>query len=295
MMGGTINYVYWKGARLTPWMLYQLQRLDADLYRDWGLRLNVESAIRLHEEQRQIFFDRYTTNPNGRYIYPLNGRPDKRWYLGNWWYRIKDGGTVAAPGESNHEIRGQNAAVDISDTGDANGITKKNSARGRWLRSRLHLYDMDAEGDGFGEGWHFRVRGIFRTPPGTPSGGNSKPFTPDLSEEDEMLMLKIVAGKGQHLAALGIGVFKHFKKGEPYEKVMKVTRARDDWQTIDISELPTFLATYGCDRNIWDFRNAQGKSVPMDTPGAQFVVLDPLTKKVASGNTWSAVGALRAG
>lgn len=122
-------------------------------------------------------------------------------------------------------------------------------------------------------------------------GGGS---TNQSEEDEEMLMLKIQAGKSQHYAALGNGVFKHFKQGEPYDKVMRVSRARDDWQTIDISELPTFLATYGCDRNIWDFRTDKGESVSYADPKAKFMVLDPITGKVASGNTWSAVGALRA-
>lgn len=201
-MGGTINYVYWRGARLTPWMHYQLMRLDADLYRDWGLHLNVESGIRLHTEQQAIFFDRYTTSPNGRYVYRVNGRQDKRWYLGNWRYRIKPNGTVAVPGTSNHEIRGQDAAVDISDTGDANGITKAHSARGRWLRSRLHLYDMDAEGDSFQEGWHMRMRGIFRTPPATPASTDSKPV---IVPEDIMEAIRMAQIRYVHRAEPGYG------------------------------------------------------------------------------------------
>jgi len=131
---------------------------------------------------------------------------------------------------------------------------------------------------------------------GTTAGTPSKPATqaPIVPEEDDMLMLKITAGKKKHLAALGPGIFKHFAKGEPYEKIMKVSRARDDWQTIDISELPAFLRTYGCDEKIWDFRNSAGKPVSINDPDQQFVVLDPLTGKVAGGNTWTAAGAIRA-
>lgn len=128
---------------------------------------------------------------------------------------------------------------------------------------------------------------------GPAPAGAVKP-SPTVPEEDDMLMLKITAGKKTHRAALGPGIFKHFAKAEPYEKIMRVSRARDDWQTIDISELPAFLRTYGCDEHIWDFRNSAGRSVRIDDPDQQFAVLDPLTGKVAGGNTWTADGAVRA-
>ena len=112
------------------------------------------------------------------------------------------------------------------------------------------------------------------------------------NEDDTMMMLKIIAGGSTHLAALGEGVFKHFKAGEPIERI--VAASGSTWQAIDISELPAFLATYGCDTSIWDFRDANGNSVPFSSPGAQFVVVDPLSGKAQSGNTWTATGVIRA-
>lgn len=166
-----VTYVTWKGVRVTPWMAYQLNRLDNDIYNAFGVRIGATSGIRLPQEQIDIFLQRYVTagNINGRRVY------DTRWWNGQLWYRISSAGTVAVPRTSNHEIQGNQAAVDIYDTGSDAGITVKNSVRGRWLRGREYMYDMDPEGDNFAEGWHHRISRIFNTPPGTPAGGGSKP------------------------------------------------------------------------------------------------------------------------
>lgn len=166
-MGGTPEYVFWQAQRLTAWMLYVLRILDAQLWAKWRVRLVLVSAIRTYEEQKRIFLLRYVraADVNGRTVY------DTRWWLGVRWYRIDKTGTVAVPGTSNHEIQGDAAAVDIKDTGSDPGITAKNSERGRWLRQVFEpKYGMDPEGDSFAEGWHHRMRGIFRTPPSTGGG-----------------------------------------------------------------------------------------------------------------------------
>lgn len=178
-MGGTIEYVFWQGCRLTPWMLYVLLILDAQLWAQWGVRLILVSAIRTFEQQKAIFLKRYVryADINGRRVY------DTRVWQGVRYYRIDPTGTVAQPSTSNHEIRGDVAAVDIKDTGTDPGITAKNSERGRWLRHVFGpQYGMDPEGDSFAEGWHHRMRGIFRTPPTKPAGGASKPAAPTPKE-----------------------------------------------------------------------------------------------------------------
>lgn len=178
-MGGTIEYVFWQGQRLTPWMLFVLLELDAQLWARWRLRLRLISAIRLYIEQERIFRMRYVTagDIRGRRVY------DTRWWNGQRWYRIDKTGTVRQPGLSNHEIQGDVAAVDIQDTGSDPGITAKNSERGRWLRHVFGpQYGMDPEGDSFAEGWHHRMRGVFRTPPTKPAGGASKPAAPTPKE-----------------------------------------------------------------------------------------------------------------
>jgi hypothetical protein len=130
-----------------------------------------------------------------------------------------------------------------------------------------------------------------------PAALNVEPFNPPNSapEEDDMLMLKLTVGPNTHLCALGTGVFRHFLPNDPFDKIMKVSRSADDWQTIDISELPAFLRTYGCDLNIWDFHDPKtGKSINGTTPGAAFVILDPLSGVASSGGMWSAENAARA-
>lgn len=157
------NFVWWGNARVTAWMHYRLSQLHADLIRLFGVGLVANSGIRLEQEQLDLWYARYTRTPNGRKVY------DTRWWNGQLWYRISNLGTVAQPKTSNHEIQGDTAAVDIADTGSDAGITSRNSTRGRWIRANAAAYDLVAEGDSFGEGWHFKVLGIFRTPPTTPA------------------------------------------------------------------------------------------------------------------------------
>lgn len=156
------DFVWRDGQRLTAWMLYVINLLDADLFQVFGVHVLVSSAIRTYAEQEAIFRARYVTAGavNGRRVY------DTRVWKGVRWYRISAAGTVAVPGSSNHEIQGSKAAVDIRDTGSGAGITVASSARGRWIRDWCRRSGLlIASGDGFGEGWHFDVPGIFRTPP----------------------------------------------------------------------------------------------------------------------------------
>lgn len=113
------------------------------------------------------------------------------------------------------------------------------------------------------------------------AGDSSSTLAPPL-EDDDMLMLNITGLGPTHKVALGNGVFRHFVGGDPYEKIMKVSRIQDDWQDITAAELPAFLRTYGCDLRIWDVRDGV------------FVVLDPLTGNVGPGNVWTAAGVARA-
>lgn len=161
------TYVYRDGSRLTPYMLYQINRLDADFYKEFGLHIKVTSAIRLAQEQLNIWYARYTRTPNGRRVY------DTRWWNGALWYRVSSAGTVAQPGTSNHEIQGTRAAVDLRDTGRDAGVSVAGSRRSNWLRANASRYGLVASGFGFGEAWHYDVLNIFNTPPGS-SGGTGK-------------------------------------------------------------------------------------------------------------------------
>lgn len=188
-MGGTPNYVWRDGQRLTPWMLYQVNRLDADCRRLFGVGVIVSSAIRLHEEQKAIFLARYTRTPNGRRVY------DTRWWNGQLWYRISSAGTVAQPGTSNHEIQGNKAAVDLRDTGADGGLATGGSARSNWLRQNAGNYDMVPSGFGFREPWHYDIRNIFNTPP---QGG----FLMALSDQQQEQIYQNIAGNNIPFARL---------------------------------------------------------------------------------------------
>ena len=178
MGGNAIEYVYRDGSRLTPWMLYVVGRLDADLFAAHKCHVFVTSGIRTNAEQTAIFLAKFRVQAFGNGPYG-----DVRWWRGRRYVRVVGGGTVAQPGTSNHEIQGSDAAVDIRDTGSDAGIMTATSARGKWIRQWCRDTGlMVAEGDSFAEGWHFKIPGIFRTPPADPAGSNSRPAP----EEDDM-------------------------------------------------------------------------------------------------------------
>lgn len=162
------TYVYRDGSRLTPYMLYQINRLDADFYKEFGEHILVTSGIRTAEEQERIFRMRYTLTPNGRKVY------DTRWWRGQLWYRIDPTGTVAQPRTSNHEIQGTKAAVDLRDTGKDAGVRTGYNRRANWLRQNAWRYGMVPSGYGFGEPWHYDFLNIFKAVPGSTSGSKEK-------------------------------------------------------------------------------------------------------------------------
>lgn len=164
-------WVWVDGSRLTPWMAYQVARLDADFYKRWGVHIKVTSGIRTCAEQERIFRDRYVTagNINGRKVY------DTRVWNGVRWYRISPLGTVAVPCTSNHNINGTSGAYDLRDTGSDPGITRAGTPRANWLRANAHKYDMVPEGYNFSEPWHYKALNIFKTPPSSGGGGGSTP------------------------------------------------------------------------------------------------------------------------
>lgn len=200
-VGGSADYIFWNGARLTPWMNYVLTRLNTDFKKAFpGKAIVPTSGLRLPQEQIDIFLKRYVTAANirGRKVY------DTRVWNGVRYYRISDQGTVAVPKTSNHEVQGDDGAVDIVDTGSDAGITSKNSVRGRWIRDWCRRTGLlIAEGDNFAEGWHFKVPGIFRRPPSTPAGGGAKPITPEetkvvkhyVRDDAKARRTKLVGGK----------------------------------------------------------------------------------------------------
>jgi len=180
-MGG-IQYVYWPGTttRLTPWMLYCLTRLDADLRRLFGVHLVLDSSdtqrgIRTEAEQTTLFLSRYSVQWWGSGLYG-----DVRWWKGKRYVRHSGLGTVAQPKTSNHEIQqGYYGAVDLADSGGP-GIGTMGSARSNWLKANAARYGLEPEGFKFKEAWHYRIPNIFRAAPSIPA-----PPAPPLVIEDE--------------------------------------------------------------------------------------------------------------
>jgi len=170
------TWVFRDGARLTPWMAYRIDQLNVDFKKAFGYRVIVSSGVRTEAEQKAIFLARYVryADVRGRRVY------DTRWWNGVLWYRVSAAGTVAAPNspQANHQIQGTKGAVDIRDNGPDAGIMTASSKRGRWIRQNASKYDLVADGDGFGEGWHFAMLGVLRTPPGSGSSGGSTPIPP---------------------------------------------------------------------------------------------------------------------
>lgn len=163
-----VTYVTRNGSRLTPYMFYQIERLNTDFKKIFGVEIIVTSGIRLHQEQIDIFLKRYVkaSNVRGRKVY------DTRVWKGVRYYRISSAGTVAAPGSSNHEIQGTRAAVDLRDTGKDAGVAVAGSRRSNWLKANASKYGLVASGFGFREPWHYDVLNIFNAVPGASTGGN---------------------------------------------------------------------------------------------------------------------------
>ncbi len=159
------KFVYRDGSRLTPWMLYCVNRASDALYEQFGERILVTSGIRTHQEQINEFTRVFRPQATGNG--PYN---DVRWWNGTRYVRHVGGGTVAVPGTSNHEIQPMGGgkyrgAVDLRDTGNDPGIATGNNPRANWFRANQHKWGLTPEGYSFGEPWHSAIDNIYQTPP----------------------------------------------------------------------------------------------------------------------------------
>lgn len=210
-------YVFRDGARVTPWMKYQLDRLDADFFKRFGCHIIVSSGIRTEQEQRNIFFSRYVLAGavRGRRVY------DTRWFEGKLWYRVSSAGTVAQPRTSNHEVQGSKAAVDLRDTGKDAGVSVAGSARSNWLRANAAKYDLVPSGFGFGEAWHYDCLNIHKSPPAAPAGS-----TPTTSKGDTVKvhyhLEDATARNGGRSLAAGANFWLNIAKGAATSKATNV-------------------------------------------------------------------------
>ncbi|MDF2915891.1 MAG: hypothetical protein K0S70_108 [Microbacterium sp.] len=279
-MGGAVEFVYRDGQRLTPWMNYQIDRLDAEFFRVWGCHIHVRSGIRTYEEQVAIFTERYriASQVNGRHVY------DTRVWNGVRWYRISPLGTVAVPSTSNHEIQGTTAAADLYDDGPGAGVATKGSARANWLRYWCTLFDMVAEGYNFNEAWHYAMLHIFQTPP-TPAPTPKPVELPD--EEDDMLAIHVNDSGTAHTVTLGIGTLSHMIDSDDPDKVKNQIRSRDDWTECTPAEFDVLLARFGVARDAYKFINTSNGINVGPGKGGQLVVLNAETGHWWTGQTWN--------
>ncbi|XAO35634.1 lysin A [Microbacterium phage FireCastle] len=264
-----VDWVFRNGSRLTPWMNYCCDLLDRDLQRLFGVRLVVTSGIRLDFEQEAIFRKRYTLTPNGRRVY------DTRWWNGRLWYRIDPAGTVAVPKTSNHEIQGNDGAMDLADTGGP-GIGTWGSERANWLRANAWRYGLEPEGYNFKEAWHYKVPGIYRIPPGGSTTPARRP------EEDEMSIA--VQLNDKHFFHIWPGGIKHMNDNEkipgfqghgPAHLTMAIVSADDKWIKLNTAEFLDQLDNFHIPRSVVRISDGAVLDVSYpgtkETPGGQFV------------------------
>lgn len=217
------DYVTRDGSRLTPYMLYQINRLNADFKAKFGYEIKVTSAIRLALEQKDIFLRRYVTaaNINGRKVY------DTRVWNGVRYYRISSAGTVAVPGTSNHEIQGTKAAVDLRDTGPDAGVTVAGSTRSSWLKANAHKYGLVPSGFGFGEPWHYDVLNIFAAVPSSGGSSSKKSTLPWANGRTDKQIIKdeqawLNNHRGEKLAVDGVRGDKTIAAFKRYQLFLRI-------------------------------------------------------------------------
>lgn len=230
------TFVTRDGARLTPYMFWQIERLNFDLKRLFGVEVRVTSGIRLEQEQIDIFLQRYVTagNVRGRRVY------DTRVWNGVRYYRVSPAGTVAVPRTSNHEIQGDVAAADLRDTGNDAGIATKGSARANWLRANAWRYDMEPEGYNFNEAWHYKMRNIFNAVPGTPAG-------PSAPKEDGMTQSIKVGDK--NLYGIGQEFLSHYGTVAQAKVTREVMSATDELHSLTQGQFVELLDGLGIPRD----------------------------------------------
>lgn len=217
-------YVYRDGQRLTPWMAYCVERANKAFRAKFGLDLIVSSGIRTHQDQIDIFLDRYRVQWVGNGPYG-----DVRWWKGKRYVRHSGSGTVAQPGTSNHEIQGDYyAAVDLRDTGKDAGVMTAGTVRANWLRTNAKSFGLEPEGYNFREPWHFRIPNIHRTVPG---------IIPIPTEEDSMF-IAIVRKKDWYLVTGGKACLLGAASGAR-ESGAPILNFVDDWA---VAQLKTVVS-----------------------------------------------------
>lgn len=280
-MGGTAQWVYHDGQRLTAAMLHDFLLLDADFYRRTGQHLKISSGVRTDQEQENIWYARMVTanNIRGRRVY------ETRWWNGQMWYRISSEGTVAPPGSSNHQINvaaGRRGALDLRDTGSDAGILTRGSFRARVFDQIAPSYGYDSEGYAFGETWHKRYnRDPWRAVPG-------QPVTPTNNiPEDEDMSIAVRLNK-THLFHIGYGKIKHLNKDTMVKGnhnvgaatlTMRIVQPDDRWIEMSTAEFLEQLDSFLIPRSVVDTKTGYVRDVSKDSKDSR--------GEFTAGGAWS--------
>lgn len=209
------TWVWRDGARLTPAILRDLNALNDEFRRVWGVQLLASSGIRTDDEQERIFRERYVpaSQVNGRRVY------DFRWWNGVQWARISAAGTVAVPGTSNHQLGGgRKGAVDVRDTGSDAGVLTAGSPRARWLVANAPRFGFSTdEGYSVGEPWHLRYLGDpwadAPAPASTP--GQGTPYKEDDMPLNDNDILRIQNAVWGHRGGADAPMIINRRSGQP--------------------------------------------------------------------------------
>lgn len=128
----------------------------------------------------------------GLTIYVTSGtrtRAEQEYLYNGWINRLPGFNLAAKPGFSNHEESGPSGprSIDIADTGNDPGVTRRGSARDKWMEANAGRFEFENEGYSFNpvEAWHKTFRGVIGG--GASGGGSSIPIDEKVLREQQFL------------------------------------------------------------------------------------------------------------
>lgn len=180
------QYTYIDGERVEVNVAagYLAMKHDFDIaFAPKRLYIERQGGTRTRAEQITLFTNAFHVQWEGGGFFN-----DVRWWDGKRWVRHDPGGTVAPPGESNHEEDGPNGprSLDIGSTGGP-GAGSFGTPEQAWLAANAHRYGFENEGYAFNEAWHKKFIGQIGIPAPASVGGTTtfKPAVPE-EEDDDM-------------------------------------------------------------------------------------------------------------
>ena len=156
--------------------------LSDDLVREGHPRMVSKSGDRETQDQIDTFLSRYRPQATGSGPYG-----DVRWWQGVRYVRFSSAGTVAVPGNSNHERRRAN---DL-----AYPYNSTSTAAHKRARVLAQRYNITCEGLNFSEPWHWTFWGALGAIDGPALAGESKEWD-DMATKQELkdALYEVLAG-----------------------------------------------------------------------------------------------------